>query len=482
MVSLSTAATLLAGAGLLAYIVSTLRTLLDKRKLPPMLSGAWPLVGNFLEFSKNPVSIIQRGVAELGDIFTVRLFGEKITIVVGEASHPTFFKGGDAELSQNEVYSFMTPIFGPGIVYDAPASRRVQQLKFMSGGLRTARLRSYVPKIEAECEAFFGAWPDEGELCFKTAMSELIILTASRCLMGNEVRENLFRQVADLYVQLDEGITPLSFIFPRAPIPAHARRDKARAEMVRLFSGVIRARRDAGRSEQDKNEDILQAFMDARYKDGGQLSESEITGMLIALLFAGQHTSSITSSWTLLMLLANPKYLDAVLDEQRAILKEHGDSLDYAAVADMTMLGLSMKEAIRLNPPIVLLLRKVKKARTYRGYTIPAGHSLGVCPPVSMKQEPYTEADQFQPDRYLPPRSEGSKPLGYVGFGGGNHGCMGEQFAYIQVKTILSVLLRNFDVQLKHGRLPKPDYTAMVVPPSTKDEGCYITFRRRKLE
>lgn len=46
---------------------------------------------------------------------------------------------------------------------------------------------------------------------------------------------------------------------------------------------------------------MLQQFCDARYQNvygGRQMTEEEITGLLIAVLFAGQHTSSITSSWT----------------------------------------------------------------------------------------------------------------------------------------------------------------------------------------
>ena len=39
---------------------------------------------------------------------------------------------------------------------------------------------------------------------------------------------------------------------------------------------------------------------------GRELSEEEITGMLIAVLFAGQHTSSITSTWTTLELFTHP--------------------------------------------------------------------------------------------------------------------------------------------------------------------------------
>lgn len=49
--------------------------------------------------------------------------------------------------------------------------------------------------------------------------------------------------------------------------------------------------------------------MDARYTDGRQLTEEEVAGLMIALLFAGQHTSSVTGSWTGLHLLNNPEFL-----------------------------------------------------------------------------------------------------------------------------------------------------------------------------
>lgn len=45
----------------------------------------------------------------------------------------------------------------------------------------------------------------------------------------------------------------------------------------------------------------IQVFVDMKYKDGSVNTDSQIVGLLIALLFAGQHTSSITSTWTTLL-------------------------------------------------------------------------------------------------------------------------------------------------------------------------------------
>ena len=54
--------------------------------------------------------------------------------------------------------------------------------------------------------------------------------------------------------------------------------------------------------------------MDMVYKDDKTtLSDDEIVGLLIALLFAGQHTSSITSTWTAMFLLFNPTCLEKVI-------------------------------------------------------------------------------------------------------------------------------------------------------------------------
>jgi len=57
------------------------------------------------------------------------------------------------------------------------------------------------------------------------------------------------------------------------------------------------------------------------YKDGTKATDDEITGLLIALLFAGQHTSSVTSTWTQLYILADPELKARVAAEQAAEVK-----------------------------------------------------------------------------------------------------------------------------------------------------------------
>eukprot|EP01138_Halocafeteria_seosinensis_P014360 gb/GECG01014661.1/.p1 GENE.gb/GECG01014661.1/~~gb/GECG01014661.1/.p1 ORF type:complete len:501 (+),score=68.80 gb/GECG01014661.1/:1-1503(+) len=453
------------------------------KNAPPMLGGGLPLLGPFPEFASSPVDLVWRGYREKGTEFTVNMFGKNMTFLLGPQSHTPFFNAADKDVNQSAVYKFMTPVFGKGVVYDAPPRVMQQQLKFMSGSLHSSNLQSYVPKIIDEAEKFFKDWGDEGEVNLIEKLAELIILTASRCLMGQEIREELFEQVADLYHTLDQGITPLSFFFPNAPIPQHIKRNRAREEMVRLFSNVIQKRRREG----ERHNDVLQVFMDAEYRDGSKPTDQEVTGLMIALLFAGQHTSTITSTWTALYLMTKPDLKERVLQEQQELVGGAQDTLSFEQVNKMDLLGRCMKESIRLHPPLIFLMREVLTELKTPHHTIPKGDIVVAAPGVSMQLPPpegaFSNPQQFDPDRYAPGREEDkpkegedNKKFKYVGFGGGLHSCMGERFAYLQVKTLLSVLFRNFDLELV-TEFPEPDYTAMVVPPKSPTT---VRYRRKK--
>ena len=110
-----------------------------------------------------------------------------MTFLVGVRVHEYFFQANDDELSQTEVYNFMTPVFGKGVVYDAPIPIRKQQFRFLSNSLSTTKLQTYAPQIIQEAEMYFNKM-GTGKIDLMEKMSELIILTASRCLMGKEVR------------------------------------------------------------------------------------------------------------------------------------------------------------------------------------------------------------------------------------------------------------------------------------------------------
>lgn len=476
----------LIGAAVVAFYV--LYSLFFKKRpkgTPPIASIGMPLIGNYVEFARNPVDFIEKCRQKFGSIYTVPMLHKNLTFLLEPEVSAPFYQLTDDQMSQSEVYGFMTPVFGKGVVYDAEPKKRVQQMQSMAQGLKSGRLKAYVPRIEAECHAYMKNWGESGTVDLLEALSELTILTSSRCLHGDEIRENMFAEVSRIYHDLDKGVTPLSFFFPYAPTPAHALRDAARKEMVRIFSTVIEKRQ---KEEGDTSHytDILQLYIDFVYReDQGKLTDDQIVGLLIALLFAGQHTSSITSTWTMMFLLHHPECMKLVLAEQEEIVgtgEHQHDALDFDSVGKMEYLQNCVKESLRMFPPLIMLMRMAMEdiTTTLNGktYTIPKGDIVITSPAVSSRlSSVFKNPDNFEPDRFGAERNEQKTPFAYLGFGGGRHACLGQQFGLLQVKTIVSILLRTYKFEAIDKEFPEPDYTAMVVGPKNH---CKVRYTKIK--
>jgi len=327
--------------------------------------------------------------------------------------------------------------------------------------------------ISKEAYEFFGKWGAQGKVDLLDEMNNLTMLTASRCLLGREIREEpqVREEFAKLYHDLEGGINSIAYFFPNAPIPSLRKRDYARIAISKLFSKIIKQRRQM--TEEERPDDMLANLMECQYKDGQLLSDDHIAGMLIGILFAGQHTSGISSTWTGLFLLNHPKFLKEALEEQEEIRKEFGEEITFDSLKRSVFLENCVREALRMYPPLIILMRKVKVPLKYENYDIPVGDLLAISTAFSMRlSEVYTNPDTYDPHRF--DRGEHNKPYAYLAFGGGRHGCPGENFGVMQIKTIWTVLLRNFDFDTP--ALPQPDYTNMVIGPT---QPCMLSFRRK---
>ncbi|XP_078440764.1 CYTOCHROME P450 51G1 [Wolffia australiana] len=466
---------------LFVKLLSVLFSSRSQKRLPPIVKGL-PIVGGLFRFLRGPIVLIREEYPKLGSVFTVKLVNKHITFLIGPEVSAHFFKAPETDLSQQEVYQFNVPTFGPGVVFDVDYTVRQEQFRFFTEALRVPKLKTYVDQMVLEAEAFFSKWGDSGVVDIKDELEQLIILTASRCLLGREVRDKLFADVAALFHDLDSGMLPISVLLPYLPIPAHRRRDRARHQLAAIFASIIASRKSENRSE----DDLLQCFMDSKYKNGRGTSNSEVTGLLIAALFAGQHTSSITSVWTGAYLLRHRDHLVAAVDEQNTVIQRYGSHINYDALSQMDTLHCCIKEALRLHPPLILLLRQSHKDFTVKTrdgteLDVPAGDIVATSPAFANRlPHIFKDPDSYDPTRFAPGREEdkASGAFSYISFGGGRHGCLGEPFAFLQIKAIWSHLLRNFELELV-SPFPETDWNAMVVGVKGK---VMVHYTRRKLD
>ena len=445
---------------------------INVKKTPPVLSGGLPYLGYALELQRNPIALLQRGQEQFGEIFSFLLAGSNVTFLTGSKANEAFFRAPDDQFSQKEAYQFTVPIFGKGIAYDTTPDRMSEQLGFVFPALREERMQAYAGFMATEAKAYFETWGEYGVVDLLAAMNELTVFIASRCLIGREFRQHLTTEFSRLYHDLEGGINLLAFFQPYLPLPSFRRRDKARVRMVELISQIIANRRAEG----NEGEDFLQALMTARYADGTALSEDNITGLLLTLLFAGQHTSAVLAAWTVILLLQHPQYLPGIMAEQQAVFGPR-ETFSLEGLRQLVALERSIKETERLRPPLIMLMRKILRDFEYNGYQVRAGGLAMVSPAVSHRlPDCFHFPNRYDPDRFTPDRAEDRKsPYTLIGFGGGRHRCIGQAFAYQQVKVIWTVLLRQFELELVHQNY-EPDYSTFVVGPR---QPCLIRYRRK---
>jgi sterol 14alpha-demethylase len=410
----------------------------------PVLSGALPFLGHALEFGRDTLGLLHRARREGGDVIAFKLAHKDMYLMTGPAASEAFFRAPDSELSPHQAYKMMTPVFGKSVVYDAPPERTAEQLGMLLPALQDRRMRSYGEIVAREVDLTFEQLGDEGTVDFVAYCARLTNFTSSHCLLGAEFRNELSEEFATVYYDLERGIHPIGYLNPYLPIPSFRRRDKARRRLQEMIGAIVHERKRSGRT----GEDFLQTLIDAKYKGGAPLSEHEITGMLLAAMFAGHHTSSVTTAWTMIELLRHPYYTRRVL-AQLEELYPPGVDINYQLLRELTLLEWAVKEALRLHPPLFMLLRGVARDFHYDGYTFPAGSFLVVSPAVSHRIESvFKQPHRFDPDRFGPERQEDKNGFNFISFGGGRHKCMGNAFALLQVKTILAKLLARYELSL----------------------------------
>lgn len=437
----------------------------------PTLAGGLPWLGHALAFQRNPVALLETAQAQHGEIFRFGLCGKTVYALLSPRGNEAFFRAPDDQLSAREAYRFTVPIFGNGVAYAVSPELMDEQLRFLHRALRDDAMQSYMDYMTEEVERFVERLGAAGEIDLVPAMNELTTFIAGRCLIGVEFRNRVSEEFAALYHDLEGGINLIAFMAPGFPTPANLRRDRARRRVAALMAGLIADRRHS----RDADNDFLGVLIAARYRDGTSLSDEEITGLLLTALFAGQHTSAVMAVWLGILLLQHPGHL-AVLRSEAASMFGDGP-LRLGALKRLQRFEYCLKEAERLHPPLVMLMRTVLRSFAVDQAILPPG-SLALISPAITHRLPaaFAEPSRFDPDRFAPEREEDRiTPFSLIGFGGGKHRCIGLAFAHQQIKVIWTLLFRYFDFELIDPA-PQPNYATFVVGPRPP---CRVRYRRR---
>ena len=411
-----------------------------EKKLPPIVSGGWPLAGHALEFSNNPDQLIRRGIQEHGDIFRLKLLNKNAVVLNGAKLHKFFYLETDKALNINDVYGMLEAAFGQ-VLFIASNESYENQRPLLQFVFSREKMASYVVAMQAETQRWLDSLGDSGEVNMTREMQVLAQNVAGHAFLGTNFRDELNQEFWQAYETLGRSLDPV--LPPHWPLPKFKARDKAKKYIREIFQPIIAKRR----ANPEAYDDLVVQMLSTPQKDGSMMDDELITSLFMGLIFAGHETTAGQAAWLIYELCQNDQYQNRLRDEIASQIG-YGTPITGGTLRNLKQTYWAIDETTRLHPSAPLQLRIAKQDIELEGLTIPAEslvmvHSAHHHFDEAIWSDPYT----FDPDRWSPERKEGKNSYDIISFGGGRHKCTGMNFAKNEMAVILGLLLQQFELE-----------------------------------
>jgi sterol 14-demethylase len=414
----------------------------SQKPIPPYASRKRPLTGHVLEFMRDRQGLLHRGVQEHGHVFSVKLANKNAAVLIGPDHHQTFFGETDKSLRLDKSYQFLKAMFGE-IGFAAPPEVYKEQRPILLEPFKGNKMPRYLEVMQSETQLWIDSLPDQGELELTGAFNHLVQNIAGHALMGKDFHDNVGREFWDLYEDLSASIDVL--LPPNLPLPKFRRRDRAKKKMRAILDPILQERR----AHPERYDDFLQTFVNQRYKDGREVEDDVIIGLIVGLMFAGHETTAGQGAWTLIQLLQHPQYRHLVESDIAQNLPV-GNPIVGPSLASLPHLAWALRETERLRPSADLLMRYAEKEVELEHHRIPANWLVIVVAEIAhLLPDYFAQSEVYDPLRFAPGREEDKQHrFALIGFGGGTHKCAGMNFANNEMMVITALMLQQLDLEL----------------------------------
>jgi len=411
----------------------------------PMIDGGAPLIGHLAQFFRDPISVLKRGHAAHGKVFSFKLLGRRMNVMLGPEHNKFFFEETDKLLSIRESMPFFIKMFSPQFYSFAEADEYLRQRAIIMPRFKAASMKQYVSVMAEESLNLVNRLGDEGEFDLIPTLGPVVMDIAAHSFMGREFHEKLGHEFFDLFRDFSAG---MEFVLPLwLPTPSQIRSQRAKKKLHAILQSWI----DKRRAEPLAEPDFFQTMIATTYPDGSPVPDEIIRHLILLLVWAGHETTAGQVSWALADLLQNPGFRATIQSELATVLGgSDGRDLTSDQCVAMTKMDLALRETERLHPVAFILSRKAMTDIEREGYTILKDEFVLLAPSVThLLNQTFVEPDRYDPERFNPENPAAQiESNSLIGFGGGMHRCAGVNFARMEMKVLLAILLQNFDMEL----------------------------------
>ncbi len=347
--------------------------------------------------------------------------------------------GNSVFLTNGETWKRQRRIINPA--FEGGRLRDTFPAMLAAGQAAIARLETAQGDIEMEAETSHVA----ADVIFRTLFSIPI---------SDVVAAQVFRRFRDY--QRSQPILNIAAFLPLPHwVPRFHRRRALRAarEIRKLIRRLVVARR-AEIAAGTAPDDLCTKILSTPDPETGQTFDAEEMVDQVAIFFlAGHETSASALAWSLYLLATHPEAQARVAAEAAAL----DDNPGMSDVAKLVLTRDVFREALRLYPPVPMMVRETTRIERFRDRDLPKQAQIVISPwHLHRHERIWDDPDLFRPERYATEAGRACLRDAFLPFSAGPRVCPGAGFAMIEGPLLLALFARHFVIRTGESDRPVP--------------------------
>ena len=265
-------------------------------------------------------------------------------------------------------------------------------------------------------------------------------------VLFDDITQHDVIRMAEAARVLMQHLGDLSDVLLHVPLVIDPRREERFRVALEVMDAMVHELTGRMKSTSDGSRGIVPSLLEAR--NAGTLTDQQVRDEIVTMIIAGHETTAIALAWTMHFLSMHAEVQARLVDEVDAVLETRAPSLDD--LPNLPYTRMVFDEAMRLYPPVSLVVRQAVTEDVVGGYKIPAG-GLAILSAYTTHRHPefWSEPERFDPERFHPERSRDRHRFAYFPFLGGRHQCIGQGLATMEGPLILALLIKHVHIRMK---------------------------------
>jgi cytochrome P450 len=424
------------------------------------------IFGHLSDFNRSDKhQVMENWVKESGDVFKIRLVTKQFIVCADPKINLQILKLRPTKFRRFSKIDEVLDEMGILGVFNAEGDVWKKHRRLTSEALNVKNVTTYFPVIKEITQRLLNKWQnaekENRKIEVQVEMMRLTVDITSMIAFGYPM--NTLEMKEEVIQKHLEKIFPMINSRMTSPLPfwrwMKSKKDKELDKALEVIYGSIqqfieeaKSRLNATPALKEKPANFLEALLVEQEKEKS-FSDKEIIGNVFTMLLAGEDTTSNSISWILYYLVQHPEAVKKIRKEATEVYKDAVPGA-YEDLALLKYTEAVAMEAMRLKPVTPTMYMEAVEDIELEGLHIAKGMTVMLQTKVAQTHaDNFTDPDSFSPERWLAksggcPHSAAHKPEVIQVFGAGPRFCPGKNLAMQEMICVISMICKNFDVQL----------------------------------